>query len=98
MHDEKDDTINDRDAIECADSAAFMLEAAVNNLRRINADINAVGSSFAVNEAIEYTKVTALIGIGHALTAIAQALTEDEDGPDVADMLTNNIITEQFNN
>ncbi|MDE5641360.1 MAG: hypothetical protein K2I40_06655, partial [Bifidobacterium castoris] len=86
-------TINDRDAVECADSAAFMLETAENHLRRINADITAVSSSFIVGDAIEYTKVTALIGIGHALTAIAQALTEDKDGPDVA-----HIITEQFNN
>lgn len=95
-----DDTIiNDNEAdYDAAQQAADALDVAQRNLCRINSDLASVGYAFIVDDAIEYAKTTALIGIGHALNAIAQALNNhnEADEPDVADMLTHNIITEQF--
>ena len=61
------------------EQAALLLDAAASNLRKINDDITGHGSQFYVNQAIEYTKVTALIGIGNALTAHAIAAKQQAD-------------------
>lgn len=92
----------DYDDYDSARQATAALDMAYKNLCHINNGITDSGRSWTVNAAVEYTKTVALIGIGHALTAIARNLADDNDTEDdvsfVADLLTHNIITDQFNN
>ena len=62
--------------------ASFHLETAAQSLNHITTDVTEQGTIYTIREAIEHAKVTALIGIGHALTALAannDTGSEDDD-------------------
>lgn len=86
-----DEDLIDADDYNHIEQATNILEDATNNLIRINNDINGRGYSFDVAQALEYTKVTTLIGIGHALTALAN---KHEDNENDDDTLTRHVLDE----
>lgn len=102
MHDEDDlymdDTIITDDSAEetTADRANNCLDAAVSMLLHLKRATEA--SSFPLNrdQQLAYATACAQAGVGYAILAAHEHVEDDE--PDVADMLTHNIITDQFNN
>lgn len=83
------DAIEDPD-YDPATLASFHLETAAQSLNHITTDVTEQGTIYTVQEAIEHAKVTALIGIGHALTALAA--NNDTGSEDDDDTLTRHVL------
>ncbi|KFI57441.1 hypothetical protein [Bifidobacterium choerinum] len=93
-----DDTIITDPYIEetTTDRANNCLDAAVSMLLHLKRTTEA--SSFPLNrdQQLAYATACAQAGVGYAILAANEH--DEDDEPDVAELLTHNIITDQFNN
>ena len=87
------DAIEDPD-YDPATLASFHLETAAQSLNHITTNVTEQGTKYTIREAIEHAKVTALIGIGHALTALANNNDTGRENNDDDDTLARHVLDE----